>query len=408
MAQYLKQVFNDVAGHVVIDAKLIKRVHDYERAFVNRNEDHVAFFGSPLMGVHTMRFRPSDRESWFSDVLEINDLELIDGIASIPSIKEEWKRATDAMNHSCVWLVHAILNSNRLSPAQKQEGAIDTLKVLYYKFLGSLMAHNYPYPADEGLMLAAYAALSRKFAIKIAGSWGALIEQRAKEQLSPRSIHHRAYTAFDSDDAIVNMINDVQGRLRDLVKSYNKVVYEVKAQNQRIGTERSVLEMDGTTLLKDRTRQYSTYIRYAHEIIADKNSFIRSDLVNVVCDAMHTMSPRMFVEALEWMSLNHRAKGGEDVEKLIDETLLYAFDLMERERDILGPRTGLMPLIVRLRALYMASRMSDPNLLKTKELSESIVQKAVGSKNSSVIASVRTGIQLYIVLRVMAMHYYQK
>lgn len=408
MAQYLKAVFQKVAGHVSIDAQLIKRVHDYERAFVNRNEDHVAFFGGPLMGVHPMRFRPTDREAWFLDVLGINDEELFDEIGSVPSIDSDWKRATDAMNHSCIWLVYAILNSPKLSPAQKEQGANDALKILYYKFLGSLMAHNYPYPADEGLMLAAYAALSRKFAIKVAGSWGALIEMRAKEQLLPRSIHHATYTKFDSDDGIVRMINDMQGRLRDLVKSYNKVVYDIKAQGQRIGTERSVVDLDGTAFLKDRSRQYSTYIRYAHEIMTDKRSFIRADLVNVVTDAMHTMSPTLFVETLEWMSLNHRVKGAESVDKLIDETLLFAFDLMERERDILGPRTGLMPLIVRLRALYMASRMSDPNLLKTKDLSEAVVREAVQSKNASVIASVRTGIQLYIVLRTLAMHYYQK
>ena len=408
MAQTIREVFEDVAKHVVIDQKLIDRIHHFERAFVNRNEDHIAFFGSPLMGVHPMRFRPTDRVAWFNDVLDINELDLIDGIQALNSIPVEWKRANDVMNHSCIWLVYVILKEKHLTPQQKEQGAIDTLLVLLYKFLGSLMAHNFVYPADESAMLAAYARLSRRFAIKIAGSWGALLRQRAEEQLQTTSIHRRAYTTMESDAGVINMISDMQSRLRELVKSYNKVFYEVRAQGDRISTERSVIEMDGTAILQDRSRQYSTYIRYAHSLMADKQSFIRHDLIKVVCDAMHTMSPRFFVETLEWMCLNHRVKGGSEVEPLIDETLLFAFDLIERERETLGPRTGLMPLIIRLRALYMASRMSDSHLIKTKQLSETVVEKAIASRNPSVVASVRTGIQLYVVLRTFAMHYYQK
>lgn len=39
MAQSIREVFEDVAQHVVIDAALIQRIHAFERAFVNRNED---------------------------------------------------------------------------------------------------------------------------------------------------------------------------------------------------------------------------------------------------------------------------------------------------------------------------------------------------------------------------------
>jgi hypothetical protein len=408
MAQSIREVFEDVAQHVVIDAALIQRIHAFERAFVNRNEDHVAFFGSPLMGVHPMRFRPTDRQAWFNDILDINELDLIDGIQSLKSIPVEWKRANDVMNHSCIWLVFAILKNDKLSPQLKEQGCVDTLLVLLYKFLGSLMAHNFVYPADEATMLAAYARLSRKFAIKVAGSWGALLRQRAEEQMKTTSIHRRAYTTMESDAGVINMISDMQSRLRELVKSYNQVFYAVRAQGERIATERSVIDMDGTTVLQDRTRQYSSYIRYAHSLMHDKNSFIRHDLIKVVCDAMHTMSPRFFVETLEWMCLNHRVKGVTEVDTLIDETLLFAFDLIERERDTINHRAGLMPLIVRLRALYMASRMSDTNLIKTKQLSEAVVEKAIASRNPSVVASVRTGVQLYIVLRTFAMSYYQK
>lgn len=407
MATSIKGVFEEVASHVSIDAKLLKRIHDYERAFVNRDEDHIAFFGGNLTGVHTMRFRPTDREKWFNDVVDIDEVQLIDGLASLDTIEADWKRASDAMNHTCIWLIYAILNSPHLTPAQKEKGTVDVMLVLQYKFLGSLMAHFFPYPADEATMLAVYAQLSRKYALKAAGSWSALLQKRAEDMFDPRSIHRKTYQTLGPDKAVIYMISDVQGRLREIIKSIWAVFAVVRKEGLKIGTEKAILDTDEGAVLKDRSRQFSTYIRYAHDVIADRPSWIRAELVKIVSDAMHTMPPQGLVSTLEWMSINHRVRGGEEIAELIDQTLLHSFELIQQDRDLLGKRAGLMPLLTKLRALYMASRMSDPNLLKTKELAEKVVSKAISSKNASVIASVRTGVQLYIVLRTLTMHHYQ-
>lgn len=403
----IKSVFEEVSKDIVVDSKMIQRIHDYERAFVNRNEDHIAFFGGNLMGVHPMRFRPVDRDTWFSDVLGIDDLLLEDGVKELKSIDPSWRRANDVMNLSCVWLLHAIHEQHDIPPALKEQGMINTLLVMQYKFLGSLMAHFYPYPADQATMLAAYASLSHKYALKVAGSWSNLLTIRAKELLSARSIHRRTYQTFTEDKAIIYMVNDIQGRLREIVKSMTKNFYEIRARGDKITSEKSVMDIDGEIVLRDKTKPHAMYIRYIQEVLGDRNSFVREDLVNVIADAMHTMPPKLLTEALEWMSVNHRAQDGEIIDKLATESLLYAFDLMSRNRELMGSKTGLMPLLVKLRSLYMASRMSDPALLLTKELSEHVVSKAVKTKNPSVIASVRTGLQLYIVLRSLAMSYYQ-
>lgn len=352
-----------------------------------------------------MRFRPADRDAWFNDVLELDELALEDGIREVPAIRSDWKRASDVMNHSCIWVMHAILSSPKLSPAQKEQGCVDAMLVLQYKFLGSLMAHFYPYPADQGVMLKAMNQLSRKYALKVAGTWSKLLESRAEEISSPRSIHRVTYERFDNDKAIIYMINDIQGRLREMVKSMSAVFYDVRREGGSIKTEKSVMDIDGTAVLKDKTRRYSSYIHYAHDVIGDSNSFVRDELLDVISDAVQTMPPRLLRETLEWMSLNHRVKGAEEVEELVDETLIFAFDLMASDREMLGK--NLMHLLGKLRSLYMASRMADPTLIKTKALAESIVSKAVRTKSGSVIASVRTGLQLYIVLRTMAMPYYQ-
>jgi len=401
----IKSVFDDAATDFVVDAKLIQRLREFERSFVNRNEDHIAFFGGNLTGVHSMRFRPSDQDKWFSEILDIDDLLVEEGIKRLPH-DQTWVRANDVFNQSCVWLTHRIMNSN-LSPALKEEGATLTIQIMQYKFLGSLLSHYWKYPADQGTAQATLAAMSRKFLIKTSKSWHDLLEKRAKEMVSTRSVHRRAYMEMRSDDDVIRMINDIQNRLKELIKSISKIFYDLHSKGVRVNTEKSVREIEGDVVLQDKSRQFSTFIRYLHEVMDDPKSFVRDELVDVVADAMHTMNPRHLVETLEWMSRNRLVARHEYITELADESLIYAFDLIASDRSLYNTRGGLTPLIAKLRSMYMASRMSNESLLKTKALSERVVTQAIKTKNDSVIAAVRTGVQLYLVLRAMAMQYYQ-
>ncbi len=203
------------------------------------------------------------------------------------------------------------------------------------------------------------------------------------------------------------MVHDIQNRLKELIKSINKIFYDLHARGVKVRSESSVREIDGSVVLMDKTRQYSTFIRYLHQVMDDPRSFVRDDLVDVVADSMHTMNPRLLVETLEWMSKNRLAPRHDCITELADETLIYAFELIASDRKLYNSRGGLTPLIAKLRSMYMASRMSNESLLKTKELAEKVVKNAIASRNDSVIAAVRTGVQLYLVLRAMAMQYYQ-
>ncbi len=406
-ATSIKGVFENLAGDLRMDKRLAKAVSDFERGFVNYNEDHVKFFGGYTMGVNKMRFRGADRENWFENVLQIDPLVLDEAIDALPTVNSEWVRASDGMNLSCAWLAYAFLNSTILPQADRHEAAVQVIQIMLYKFMGSLMAHNFKYTADEGSMEAMYKELNYKFAIKKAGSWGVLLRERAEELLSPRSTHRRVFEKFDVDEDVIKMINDTQSRLRQIVKTMNRVFYDVRARGVKIGTSKSVLDIDGESVLLDKTKRYTSHIRYVHEVLGDRNSFIRKELVDVITDMMPTMPPRPFQETLEWMSLNHRNTKHPEVEKLVDEVLIYAFDLMASNRSTLAKQNGLGPLLTRLRALYMASRMADATLLDCKAMAEKIVVQATGSRSASTVASVRTGVQLYIVLRSMAKSYFE-
>lgn len=402
----IKSVFDGAAPDFVVDTKLIQRLREFERAFVNRNEDHIAFFGGQLTGVNPMRFRESDTDKWFVEVLNIDDLAIEDGIKGLPH-NQTWVRANDVMNLSAIWLTHRIMTSN-LSPSLKEEGAKLTIQIMQYKLLGSILSRHYQYPANEGTAQATLAAMSRKYLIKTSKSWHDLLEKRAIDMVSPRSVHRRAYMEMRSDIEVINMVHDIQNRLKEIIKSISKLFYDLNARGVKVNSERSVREMvDGSVVMADKSRQYTTFIRYLHQVMDDSKSFIRDDLVDVIADSMHTMNPRLLVDTLEWMSKNRLAPRHSYITELADESLIYAFELIASDRKLYNAKGGLAPLITKLRAMYMASRMSNESLLKTKELSERVVRNAINSKNDSVVAAVRTGVQLYLVLRAMAMDYYQ-
>jgi hypothetical protein len=63
-------------------------------------------------------------------------------------------------------------------------------------------------------------------------------------------------------------------------------------------------------------------------------------------------------------------------------------------------------MLVRLRGAYTSSRSSDPYLLEMRSLTEEVIRPAVKTKTQAVVASVRTAVLLYIVLRAYTKRHY--
>lgn len=406
MTTTIKGVFKKQLSDLVIDANLIKRLAQFKQAFINKNDDHINFFGGNLMGVDVVRYIQCDRLRWFSEILDIDDTSLTDELYALDCINEEYKRTSDVVNLTSVWLLHAISNAPKLSVKEKHQGMIDVAYMLQVKFITSIFAHYFKFPANKELAQAVYESLSRKYALKQAGSWHALFTQRSEDIIATNGIHAKTIKHFDDDDAILYLITDIQGRIREVVKKMYAVMIRMNDNQERFGKTSSVVTIDGDSILKDRVRNFSSYKRYIHSTIVDRQTFIREEVIAIIADVMHTMPTKLLIEVLEHCSANYGKKGHEAISTLCDETLLHAFEFLAANRTLLRNQTDLPRLITRLRALYMASRMSDPVLVHMRDLSDEIVLASASTKNKAVQASLKTGLQLYIVLRTFTMNYY--
>lgn len=409
----VKSLFDEYCSHVVIDQKFIRRLQSYRQGFANKNEDHVSFFGGHLMGVQEVKFLPSDKVMWFEDLLDIDDADLQDELLTLNTLVPDKTKvrfvSTDVMNLSCLWLIHAIYRSH-LSPTEKHQGMIDCMLVLEYKFITSILAYWFPHRADEAVAVATYARLTKKFKLKEVGSWGALLLYLAEHMLSDKSPHfkNKTFQNFTNDYDIIYMVNDIQGRIKDYLKNIRDEFEIVRRDpTALIRTNSNTVTIDGEVLVKNKKNVYATYRRYINDVMADKNSFIVRELADIVISSMPKLPAAPMMQTLEYLTRNSGLKGDKNVPLLVDLTLEHLFEFIASSRNTVNTR-DIATLLSKLRNLYIASRAANPLLLEIREVGKKVVNKSVRTKNEALVASIRTGVLLYLVLRTVTMNYYRK
>lgn len=407
-------IFEEECRDLEIDQRFAKELHQYQVAFITKNRDHIEFFGGHLLGVHTVKFMPADRDRWFNDIVQVDDGPLENRLRTLDVIDPKYKIVgSDTMNLSCIYLVHKIFKS-KLPENLKHQAMMDVMLVLQYKFMTSILHQYFKFPPDEDTAKTVYALLSKRFLIKEHGNWKAVFNFRAEEIISKTGIWAHVIAHMDDvrqtkhDNEVIDMVNDIQGRIRGIVKNIYEVLVEVHNSGNKITTTSSITEFDGESILRDKTSNLFAYERYITSVISDRGSFIKPELVNVITKVISSMSPRLFEQTLEYISNNYHERGSETIKKVIHETLIHSFEYMaEKEnRDLVSRQTDLPTLITRLKGVYMASRSTNETLMKMREDMEAIVFKATGSRNQAQQAAVRTGVLLYIVLFAVTMKHY--
>lgn len=407
-----KAVFNRTCPHVVADAELARRVIQFQIGFINKNEEHIAFFGGVLTGVQVVRFTEQDRGRFFTDVVQINDIEVEEQLHTVPAIVPTRNVSADVFNHTCLWLVHMFLTSKHLTPEVRQRAALAAALILQYRFLTSILMWYYKYPADPQVAAASYAQLSNKYAIKQAGSWQKLLEIRSMDLIkSPKEeggpgLHYNTCYEYENDDKIVYALNDNQGRIREIMKNLIAELKRVSAQGVKVRSTSAEIELDGEVFLRDKVKSLASYTTYLHSIISDKYTFIKYDILDILAEAMYTSPPAMVEQVLSWCTANYRTRNGKEIEELIDMTMVHSFGYLQDNRTVLKETTDLTSLIVRLKGVYTSARSTEVNLMKMRDLSEAIVRKATTTKNASLVSSLKTSLMLYLVIRAFTMTHY--
>lgn len=403
MNDNIKTVFERHCKHVKFDLKLLKQIKDYGDGFINRNEDHIHFFGGNTIGVYPVRFKSADRYEWIIDVLDIDELAIKSEVKALPTINEKWIRGTDVMNLSCLWLVHKWKTSN-LPLKTKQDAMYQTLMVLHYKLITSLMAHFFPYPVDEVTSQMIYDELSLKYSLKKEGTWMGVLAERCWDIIADGAIHAETLTHFNDDAKIQYLVTDIQGRLRSLIKNLWAVLADIKERDMKRQKATYFTEFEGELLIKDLSRQLSPYKLYMEKTITDKPAFFKPELITVIVSLMPTMPPLVLNEALLKFYEQYNKKN-KDTHEMLETLIIHCFAQMSNDPKVQKKVKSLPDFLVYMRSLYTASR-SKGDVEKMRIIGERFIKRHVKAKNTSVIAAVRTGLMLYILLRMFSRDHY--
>lgn len=384
------------------------KLRRYERAFVNKNENHINFFGGVLMGVHPVRFTQDDRQDWFDDLVGVDESILKTAIGKLDTIVHSRIVSTDTMNLSCVWMMHKFTTNKSLPEEFREEGALLIAQILNYKFFTSTLTGWFRYNADPQVAQTTYALLTKKFGLKVTGSWGALIKKRSYDVVKKGGLHWKTLNEFHPDFKIVDMVNDLWGRVKSILK-YIRDVFTT-AQNMpeyQIQTTGNTLVLDGEVRIRDKTKAITEYIDYTLSIIHDRRSFVKKELFGITLKVVGDVPIKNIESTLEYMSNNASVKADPNIDKFIRAVIEHGVSYVTSNPSVMRNKSDLAGMLRRMRGLYTAAKTNDPDIKRIRYLGEEIASKGGKTRNKQVIIAVRTYIACYVILRTMVMHHYK-
>lgn len=399
---HLADVFNEFFEHLKFDSKLASNLYNYQIGYINRNREHLDFFGGNLLGVNVIRFKDSDVNMLFDDVFDVDYIELTASIKKVTSINHDYKVSSDVLNLTLFYVIHRLLTSSALTDNEKHRAAYDAALIFFYRCIAALISHYFKYPSDSRIAQMAYANLSNKYLIKKLGTWHKVMAYRAEDLVGKESIHYKQLLKFNDDAYTVYAINDAQGRIRDLIKNYYSEFIKVHASGDSIGSTSSVfLDAEGEETIKEKTKSVENYSTYIRSIIIDKNSFIRNDLISIISKINKNTSFKTIKNTLTWMTDEYNGVNHNEIDDFINRVIIYSFYLLNNNVTVTNTR-DYPKVLTELKNMYLSTRSVDPDLLAIRTIGESIVRKSFKSNlSNSIVLSTRTSLFLYIVLRTL-------
>lgn len=401
----LFDAFTEAADNVVGDDRLAKRIINFAHYLRTKNPDHISWFGGNLLGVDRIKFLTVDNDRWFDEVLEVDEAYLRDCVHSVPSVNEDWNVSSDIFNISTIWVLHRLVTAGTQSKLVKQ-AQIEVGVILQFKYYTSIWYNFFDRsPVDKAAAEATYQALSLKFRLRQLGSWGALLEFQAAALVDPHGTRARTLKTFAEDKDVLVIVTDINTRCRAVVKDMYGPLEAVRSGNTRINTTGStMISVDGDKIIKDTNNFYNTASYYLKDAASNPTNFIRADLLQLVMELMPTANETAVVECLQAVANAAEGKPRRDVNWMLETTLQHAFEYIASNRIKISDAGQILS---KLRAIYTAPKTSGTVLIELRNTVEKFAKKNCFLNSSSAIASVRTALLLYFVVRALAYSMYK-
>lgn len=400
-------VFDRFSEFLEINPKWALNLHKYVYNFITRKvglTDHMAFFGSPYLGLEKITFTTADRNQWFKEIFDTDEDELRENLHACAAIKKEWAVVGDAFNMTVPYLLHRILKS-KLDERTKHQAMVDVVSMYHYKCLTSIIHNDYRFIARKAVVLETYNRLSLKYDIKRYKSWRALIEARAEYIINPKTgIHYEAFSKMDDDKKIVYMVGDIQNRLRRAINDINKVFHDVKNKTNLVSVEGSHVTLSDELTVKSISKEVNQHVNYLDRILTEETSFLKEELVEFATGVLDGVRIDMLNQVLREFPGRFNNPKKPEYKQFAETVVLHMFEYLHANGI---KKTKIYNVLTKMRGAYGSSRSTNDQVKLIRELGDQIVIDITGLSTPQWVLGVRTAFSLYIVLRVISKDYFQ-
>lgn len=386
------------------DKTFMNEVTSFLREFIAKDNNHVEFFGSGLLGVYPVKWYYSDTDRWWDEIWQVDDRALRTDIWNCKGIDKKRIISSDSFNHAMIYSLYGIHHSPKLNEKEKESTKTMVMMCLNIKFISSILAHFFKFPANKEVAEKAFNSLSMRYDIKVEGSWGKMIQKRSEDLVSPKGRYYRAYTTYYSNDEIVKCINDIQCRCKDTIKYMTEVYYETLNKGLKIATTQSTIEIDGVGLVKDIVRNKNVFVRYIKDVINTGDGYYKEMLTDIVFQAVPSLNADLFTEIQDGVIKLYKTNAGQKlIDKQIDDLIVYTLDFLTanniKENDIPG-------ITYRMKHVFMSGRVTDQMLEDARKDFGKIAEKINPKFKRTPLIPERCAFFLYLVLRTITMKHF--
>ena len=398
----LADVFDRHFEHVKFDKSLARGVYEYQLFIATKNQDHIQFFGSALLGVQTLRLLPREILRFFDRTIGVDYSSLERDIRKLDTIYQENSITADIFNLTLMYMIHRFYQTPHLTDKMRLRGAFDVAMIFCYRTVIALTNNYFHYNADPKVAQAAYANMSNKNLIKTLGSWKKLCEYRAEAMVDPNGLNYERLSMFNDDLVITGVISDSQGRFKDVFRIYYDEFDRVHSSGESIGVNTAtIVDADGDVVLREKTKGTESLINYARSILNDPHGFIDHDLITVAADMSSNSSYSKIKSVLEWMAHAYTdPKWNKKIDKFVVDVIVQSCYYIDKNVPI-NKRRDWSFILKTLKDLFLSTRSMDPSLLSIREQGAELIVSQNKGISDSLMTATRTAVILYIMLRVM-------
>jgi len=393
MYKDLKVALDEPTKHLKFNNKLFKELRNFRITWMQKSPDYIDFLGGKNLGVHPIRFSSVDDELLFVDILNLDMDDIRSRVYNTKGIDKNWKISSNPYYNVLMYMCYRFYNSKDINKSHIEDAVTELFIIYYYKVIGSLLSRYFQFNVSEDIAKATVERLSNKSLIKRLDNWQEVIEYSAKVIL-PKGIHYDRIRKFNGTDPMT-ILNDTQGRIRDIFKKIYVVMLEVVEDNEKI-TKSSLIkeDEDGSTIV-DVTNRPDKYISYCNSIISNRSEFLNDEIIKLVSKLTNNKNIDMVKDSLGYISDTIK----QDELGVIEYIIVNSIEHLNNNGISNDYINNIVVVIKRLKGFWSKNPGSDKLLKKNKEYIINKVKNSTNKITSWKITSTTTTILVYIFIR---------